>query len=337
MGLSLRLLGQRLVQRRADEVEMAVADETETVAEILACTRRALLADVRDLEEDGNSLLGWSQYFGAAAPPTAIGTSYGLRLVNLLGIYDPRVDRARLVETLRHRQQPGGGWCASSQRDIARPESTAWVLASAARSGLDSTTKHDLIMLLESMLDPATDQIGVSHTSVVTSVVSTLAELAPQSGRLDDLVGRLVQGATQVDERAGTVAWGATLQPRSQRSVAHTARAVCALTRMIATAQNPRPDLEELVDKAVRWLRAPADQAGFADRLRNTEEQVRRPLQGDRADVLVIGSFTAAWVARALLAAGLPQSEEHLRTAVGIVCRQQQKGIGSGTTRSRCG
>ena len=202
---------------------------------------------------------------------------------------------------------------------------TAWVLSVASRVGLGSDTRAELVSKLESMLDPAKDAVGLNSTTVVSTVIVTLAELAPSSQRIVELVDRLIEGA-QDDEKDGTVAWGKTFSSRSQRSVPHTARAIVALSR-VAAASPRSVAVSDTIRAANRWLCAPSDQNEFAKRLGNEEEQIRRPMKAGQADVLIVGHFAAAWVARALLATGDGTSDIFIRTAVKLVQQQQKMGI----------
>jgi len=50
-------------------------------------------------------------------------------------------------------------------------------------------------------------------------------------------------------------------------------------------------------------------------------------MKAGQADVLIVGHFAAAWVARALLATGDGTSDIFIRTAVKLVQQQQKMGI----------
>jgi hypothetical protein len=118
---------------------------------VLAQTAAAIDADLRVGEHSNTPTYGWSQYIGDKVPPSAIGTSYGLRTAMLLDIRSTRINYGRIVGSLLTLQRPGGGWAASTQRGIARPEVTAWILPPAMRAGMDLHIAQHLIHHLEGM------------------------------------------------------------------------------------------------------------------------------------------------------------------------------------------
>ncbi|WP_143684078.1 hypothetical protein [Streptomyces diastatochromogenes] len=312
IGLGLRLLGQ-LPATRADTAQLpapARRTGTRSARRVIDESARGVLGEYREMRHGQAELAGWSQYLNDHhVPPTAVGTSYGLRMVNAFDIRDPRINRRQVLDSLIALQKPGGGWAASTQRDRGRPEITAWVLAAMFRCGLDGTTKTELVRILEAMLDPGEDPLGMDRTSVLSVAISSLSEVAPTSPRLSWLARRLVDGAhTDEGAAAGMAYWGETLHS-SARSAAHTARAAIALHRAAGVLSDG-----EIFDNAarsgVRWL-CTADLD-----LRLTDEQLRRPVGDGTVDALMIGHFTPAWVARALMLTIAPECEERLEAAV---------------------
>ena len=332
--LALYLLGRVLLDRfgpptgTASQVPAATVGGPvrPTVHQLLARTRESLVADFRAVDKDGTRVAGWSQYLQDDVEPSAIGTSYGLRLAADLDLRDHRFDPRQVAEGLLALEKPGGGWAASTQRGIGRPEVTAWVAGPMARVGLDPAVRQRLVALLERLaVEP--DPVGANRTVVVTTLVSTLAEIAPGSPRLPELVERLLDGAVSADQDGAAVAWGETLRGRGRRSVPHTARAVVALARAV-------PVLREVPGLPGHGAAAAALAAGveWLDRdgldLTSTDEQIRRPVAGGEVDALFVGHFTAAWVARALMAVDPgPGTSRALGTAVRRVLAEQRDGV----------
>jgi hypothetical protein len=89
-------------------------------------------------------------------------------------------------------------------------------------------------------------------------------------------------------------------------SVAHTARAV----RVLASVQAIRPasQVDETLEQAVTWLLEQRD-------LHNAYEVIERELTG-RPEVVHVRHFTAAWVVKALVMAGVPTSHPAVSNAV---------------------
>lgn len=288
-----------------------------TFHEILDGTERQLLRFYRCRPRGGVVVCGWSQFYGDDVPPSAIGSSYGLRIAMALDVRDLTIDRHRVIESILSLQRSGGGWSASTQRDVGRPEVTAWVLGALIPAGLEAATREELVSTLEQMLDERRDPVGMRNTCVVTAAVSTLALFAPKSPRLPELVERLVQGT--VGGAQAKPRWGAVLQDRlGHTSAPHTARAIVALHRAAAVLSNGR-DLKQQAREAAEWLCEDLDLSG-------TEEQIRRPHQ-DEIDGLYVYHFTPAWVARALMLEGHdPMRSDPLRAAVQAVVRSQERG-----------
>jgi hypothetical protein len=334
IGLGLRvLLGTEAVQRRLGpppshatirlpQPRTPLSDaRAAKLSRILEATSRRLITDCRPGEHNGTATFGWSQFFGDAAHPSAIGTSYGVRLVLLLDIRDPRLDRGRLMQTLLTLERPDGGWRGRSQRGGGKPEVTAWVGTAAARLGLPPERRARLVGQLEQMTTQPGDSIGMARTTVVTSVICALAELAPQSPALEAAVDTLLNGVTGVDlDAAAGIGWGEVCGS-ARLSVPHTARAVVALAAAAPVLRGKGNALEQAGAAGIVWLRAHLELAMFEEQL------IRRPA-GDEADVLVIGHFTAAWVARALMTAGRDKTDvDALRTAIRQVVAAQENGV----------
>ncbi|MET8039597.1 hypothetical protein ABZU25_01885 [Micromonospora sp. NPDC005215] len=295
-----------------------------TTRQLLDGTRSRLLADFRTASGLRGEISGWSQFMGEQVPPSAIGTSYGLRIALALDIRDARIDRRRLVENVVALQRPAGGWVARSQQDVARPEVTAWVLTALVRAGLESSIRSELVGQLERMLSPDVDRVGWQRVAVLTSAISALAEVEPASPKLDEITSHLLAGAVrqQVDSAPGGLAWGLTVNQVGLPSVPHTARAVVALHKAAqVVGRDRREKLDEVIDAGIEWL-------SHNPSLDITDEQLRRLTRTDEAmDTIIIGHFTPAWVARALMCRGVDNHLPQLRRAVRAVLDLQEDGV----------
>jgi hypothetical protein len=278
----------------------------------LSMVAKRKLIDTSRSMPDHSELRGWCQFLDEALPPSATGTSYGLRLVLALDLHHPLLDRAMLVRTLMALQCEGGGWAARSQRGIGRPEVTSWALGAVSRAGLDPAEQARLVALLEDITRK--DQVGLERTTVISTVVATLAEVAPASPLLPELAHYLVTSATRSRDGAG---WGERLVNSPSPSTAHTARAIVALRRA-ADVLPHHGELDDSVEAGLAWLVRSRD---LADR----SERLRRPV-GANLDTITIDHFTVAWVAKALLACDDP-APAMLRDSMETILARQENGI----------
>src|SRR5262249_27413542 len=158
------------------------------------------------------------------------------------------------------------------------PEVTAWVLPALVRAGLPAADRVPLVARLEQLIDPEHDA-GLSRTTVVTVSLSALAELVPDSAKVDVLLDLLEAGAQTLGGGANLAAWGSSVRQRTEPRVPHTAQAVVALRRLAAARPGKAGAARELAEAGTTWLRANAD-------FDLVDEQVRRPA-GEATDVLV--------------------------------------------------
>ncbi len=256
---------------------------------------------------------GWSHDLRKGSRPvTPWSTSYGVNAMLLLeGALAPDLKPA--VEFLE-RSSEKGGYKARAQTE-PRPEVTAVVLA----------TLHQV----DGMAD-FTDQLaavkgqvgGFERTRpfVLTVLLEASVQLALDPGLTVTLSRALLAARLSYDgirlwpEKAeeGRVAPGA--------SVVHTARAVRALT----LAQAARPpvlsdqtlaaEVDGAITQAAAWLAAQQD-------LSNASEIIDRqdPKTPDRIEQVYVRHFTAAWMVKALVSAGLSASHPSVSTAVARV------------------
>jgi hypothetical protein len=89
-------------------------------------------------------------------------------------------------------------------------------------------------------------------------------------------------------------------------SVAHTARAVRVLANVEAV--RPSSQVREALNQAAPWLIEQRD-------LHNAYEVIERPVNGG-LEVVHVRHFTAAWVVKALVSAGVPAAHPSVSNAV---------------------
>lgn len=328
VGMGVRLLIEAPIRRSATPrlytgsvVELAGNEERMCASahSLLNHTAKRVVADFRQCRRDENLLTGWSQYMGENVLPTAIGTSYGLRTVLALDVREPRINREEVVQTLLRLQREGGGWAASTQRGIARPEVTAWVAGAVCRAGVDAKTRGEIVARLEQLAN-APDPGAGNRTTVLTVLVSTLAEIAPGSSLLPKLANNLAGGA-EVNRERMMASWGETVDGIHKRSVPYTARAVVALDRA-AKVLGDGFDHSDTVAAGIEWLSREDLDLGARD------EQIRRRMPTGDVDALFVGHFTAAWVVRALMRdEDQVRRASQIKTALEAVLRSQEDGV----------
>jgi hypothetical protein len=302
------------------------AVESVSAKAILEGTRTRLLADLRTSKQPGFELFGWSQYIGNDVPPSAIGTAYGLRTALALDIRDARLDRRKLVDTVIALQRPAGGWMARSQRDVGRPEVTAWVLA-AASGGLDRQTRDNVVGQLERMMSVQTDPVGMNSVLVLSSALSALVEVNPHSAKVEELTKILLDAAVDQHSDSGPrkVAWRMTTTASGPPSVPHTARAICALHKVHSAQVHVGSSLDEIIDASLDWLNDASDLDLVNELLRRQVPQSGG--SGDAMDMIYVGHFTPAWVARALMSRRVESHLARLRLCVRAVLTYQERGV----------
>lgn len=275
------------------------------------------------------TLTGWSHFFEEATAgyrPTPYGTAYGLKLAMALGDQDGRLERAALADTLWKLRRPDGGWASRTQGSVGRPEVTALVLGALATSGSDCARLAEAGDKFESMLSSGQDSMTATSTYVVCTLIRELARVRPGSPLLTQLRTTLLTGAVQDPRHDNILCWPARLDMGSSRiatpSSAHTAMAVVALVRARQVSSDGARS-QSAVEQAARWL--------TLDRgLDNQTEQIRRFVTQDHWESLTARLFTAAWVAKALLAVGpadIPGAGSLLDEAIARIIQAQDGGI----------
>jgi hypothetical protein len=276
-------------------------DEFDRIA---AALRESLVRDT------GHS--GWPHDLRKGSKPvTALSTSYGIKSMLLLeGSLAP--DLIPVAEYLRQAGEDGE-YMAWAQVE-PRPEVTAAVLETLHR--INGTAKFDgQITKLKTKLG------GFEKTRPF--ILTCLLEASVQLGD-DGLTRSLVKDLLAARRPYGPLLlWPEKVEEDlvdPVASVAHTARAVCALAQATRPAARSIESSEgsggsgvevaDAIDQAAVWL------AGQQD-LTNVSEIIDRQLTDPgRVEQVYVRHFTAAWVVKALVSAGLPASHPSVSAAV---------------------
>lgn len=292
-----------------------------------ACYETLLDTVVNFDDPEAGRLTGWPHFFHEASAglrPTSYGTAYGLKLAMALGSEDGRLDRAALAETLWKLRRADGGWASRTQGTVGRPEVTAVALGALTAAGCDSVRLAKSGTVFEAMLAPEADPTAMASTFVVSSVLRELARIRPQSPRLPRLRAILLNGSLRDPRNDSLVCWSGRLDGSrsSVPSVAHTAVAVVALARVRQVSGDDN-QLRLALEQAVRWLT-------LNKNLDAQTEQIRRFVTADHSESLTVNLFTAAWVARALMAVDtkdIADADSHLDEAIETIRQLQDNGI----------
>lgn len=271
-------------------------DEFERIAQAL---RDALLVDGKGQ--------GWPHDLRPGSTPhTATATSFAIKALVLLEGFLAS-DLKPVAKDLRKRTGPEGN-AARSQRK-SRPEPTA--------AALDTLHQIDGTADFADQFEAMKNGLGVFERTR-PFILATVLETSARLGCDPDLTHSLVRELLDARQQSGNVLlWSEKYEENlvdPVPSVAHTARAVCALVQA-RKSQRSGHDLEELdaevesaVEQAAVWL---AEQRDLA----NVSESIDRQLP-DGVELAYVRHFTAAWVVKALVSAGLPAS--HPAVSAGV-------------------
>jgi hypothetical protein len=209
-------------------------------------------------------------------------------------------DLVPVAESLRKMAFTAGGYPGREQSG-PRPEATAAVLNALRRiAATDGFDAH--IAQMETGLG----DFEKCRPFILTTMLETSLLLKPGTKLVEDLVDSLLAARRPYGDR---LLWPEKAEPLlidPALSVAHTARAV----RVLAGVQAIRPDdpVREALEQAVTWL---IEQP----HLHNAYEVVERPV-GGRPEPVHVRHFTAAWVVKALVSAGVPTGHPAVGKAV---------------------
>ena len=247
--------------------------------------------------------MGWPHNLrGHSTKPTASSTAYGIKTMLLLEEY-LAPDLTPVADNLSKMARPGGGFGTQDQKEPS-PEATAAVVDALHRiDGTAGVNEH-----LEKM-ENALGAFEKSRPFILTTMLETSVQLVPDG----KLTKSLIEALLDVRQQYGNVLlWPEKAGPdlvNPAPSTAHTARAVRALAKFQAV--RPSDWVKEALDQAVAWLMVQGD-------LSHASEVIDRPVDGsaDNLEKVYVRHFTAAWVVKALVSAGIPGAHPSIRNAV---------------------
>ncbi len=154
---------------------------------------------------------------------------------------------------------------------------------------------------------------------VLSTVLECLVQVVPDSEFTLDIAASLL--ATRAEDGQHLV-WPEKViegAPRAAAaSVTHTARAVRALAQLQQV--RPSAEVQAAIDEARDWLIAQSASE-------NVSEMLERRLGGGNVERAYIRHFTAAWVVKALVSAGLPASHPAVSAAIAQVWRRYSESL----------
>jgi hypothetical protein len=230
---------------------------------------------------------------------TAEPTAFGIRTLLLLedGL---AADLIEVAASLWKMALPSGGY-AGLEQSGARPEATAAVLNALCRIAVTDDFDAHIAQMERDLGD-----FEKCRPFILTTILETILLLKPGTKLVEILVDSLMAARRPYGD---LLVWPEKAEPLlidPAPSVAHTARAV----RVLASAQAIRPSsqVEEALEQAVPWLIEQRD-------LHNAYEVIERPVDG-RLEPVHIRHFTAAWVVKALVSAGVSAAHPSVSNAV---------------------
>jgi hypothetical protein len=230
---------------------------------------------------------------------TAASTAYGIKTMLLLedGL---AADLIPVIESLSKMARPDGGF-ASHEQSEPRPESTAAVLNALRRIAVTEDLGAHMAQMERGLGD-----FEKYRPFILTTMLETSLQIEPGTSLVEALVDSLLAARRPYGD---VLLWPEKAEPlliTPAPSVAHTARAV----RVLASVQATRPSsqIREALEQSVPWL---IEQRG----LHNAYEVTERPVKGG-LELVHIRHFTAAWVVKALVSAGVPTAHPAVSNAV---------------------
>jgi hypothetical protein len=230
---------------------------------------------------------------------TAASTAYGIKTMLLLedGL---AADLIPITESLSKMARPHGGFAGHEQSE-PRPESTAAVLNALRR--IAATDDFGVHM---AQMERGLGDFEKYRPFILTTMLETSLLIEPGTSLVETLVDSLLAARRPYGDR---LLWPEKAEPLlidPAPSVAHTARAVRVLASVPAT--RPSSQTQEALEQAVAWLIEQRD-------LHNAYEVTERPVTGG-LELVHIRHFTAAWVVKALISAGVPTAHPAVSNAV---------------------
>jgi hypothetical protein len=230
---------------------------------------------------------------------TAGSTAFGIRTLLLLedGL---AADLIEVTESLRTMAFPTGGYKGFEQSG-PRPEATAQVLNALRRVVATEDFGAHIAQMERDLGD-----LEKSKPFILTTMLETSLLLDSRTNLIEVLVDSLLAARWPYGD---VLLWPEKAEPLlvdPAPSVAHTARAVRVLANVEAIRSSSQ--VREALDQAVAWLIEQRD-------LHNAYEVVERPVAGG-LELAHVRHFTAAWVVKALISAGVPATHPSVSNAV---------------------
>lgn len=231
------------------------------------------------------------------ATPTS--TAYGIKAMLLLedGL---AADLVPVADSLRKMSLRGGGYAGRDQSG-PRPEATAAVLNALRR--IAATEDFDAHI---AQMERGLGEFEKARPFILTTMLETSLLIKPGTRLVEILVDSLLAARRPYGD---VLLWPEKAEPlliTPAPSVAHTARAVWVLAGVQVI--QPSSQVQEALEQAVAWLVEQRD-------LHNAYEATERPVNGG-LELVHIRHFTAAWVVKALVSAGVPAAHPSVANAV---------------------
>jgi hypothetical protein len=229
---------------------------------------------------------------------TALSTAYGIRTMLLLedGL---AADLVPVADSLRRMADPAGGFAGRGQSG-PRPEATAVVLSALRRIAVTEDFDAHIAQLESGLGD-----FEKYRPFILTTMLEACLLLRPGIRLVEALVGSLLEARRPYGD---LLLWPEKAEPLlidPAPSVAHTALAVRALASVQAI--RPNSQVQEALGQAAAWLIEQHD-------LHNAYEVTERSAD-DRPELVYVRHFTAAWVVKALVSAGVPTAHPAVSNA----------------------
>lgn len=230
---------------------------------------------------------------------TASSTAYGIKTMLLLedGL---AADLVPVAQSLQKMARPAGGYTGREQSE-PRSETTAAALNALRR--ISATEDFDVHV---AQMERGLGDFEKSRPFILTTILETSLLLEPGGRLVEVLIDNLLAARRPYGD---LLLWPEKAEPlliAPNPSVAHTARAV----RVLAGVQAIRPSgqVQEALEQAAAWLAEPRD-------LHNAYEVTERPVKGG-LELVHIRHFTAAWVVKALVSAGVSATHPTVSNAL---------------------
>jgi hypothetical protein len=266
----------------------------ETFGNVAAALRDCLVKDA-----DGRAA-GWPRDLrDLPGEATASSTAYGIKTMMMLedGL---AADLVPVAQNLQKMACETGGYTGREQSE-PRSETTA-----AALNALRRIAAFEDFDIHVAQMERGLGDFEKSRPFILTTVLETSLLLEPGSRLVEVLVDNLLAARRPYGD---LLLWPEKAEPlliAPNPSVAHTARAV----RVLASAQAIRPSgqVQDALEQATAWLAEQRD-------LHNAYEVTERPVKGG-LELVHIRHFTAAWVVKALVSAGMPTTHPTVSNAL---------------------